>query len=191
MFRPGPADTSVVPLVRAARRVEGFALIDVMFVAGIVTVLSILALPRLLLATQSAGAASAIGSLRMITSAQLSFALTCGAGFYAPSLTTLGTPPKGSQEPFIGASLGGSDKVTRANYLIQLEATPFAPAPASCNGLPEGEAGQAYKAGADALDPANLRFFGTNANGLIFEHTSSLYAAMPEVGDPPAGQMIK
>ena len=85
------------------RKADGFALIDLLFVCGIVGLLSSIALPRLTQARQSAGASSAIGSMRAINSAQLTFALTCGAGFYAPNLTTLGTAPPGSTEPFIAS----------------------------------------------------------------------------------------
>ncbi len=81
-------------------------------------VLSIIAIPRLLTAKQSAQAASAIGSMRAISSAQLTFALTCGGGFYAPSLTTLGTPPPGAREGFIGAGLGTADMVTKGGYIV-------------------------------------------------------------------------
>src|SRR5260370_8837725 len=79
---------------------NGFALIDLIFTIGIIGVLCTIALPRLLLAKQSAGASSAIGSLRAINSAQLTFALTCGGGFYAPSLTPLRTLPVGSNRAF-------------------------------------------------------------------------------------------
>jgi type II secretory pathway pseudopilin PulG len=176
---------------RHIRKNDGFALIDLLFVVGMIGVLCSIAVPRLLLARQSAGAASAIGSLRAISSSQLTFALTCGGGFYAPALTTLGTPPPGSQEAFISASLGAADTVTRSGYIIQLVATPYAGAPGSCNGLDPGEAGQAYKAGADPTVPDLPRYFATNANGQIFEHTSTLFASMPEVGDAPVGHLLK
>jgi len=161
------------------------------FVCGIIGILAVIALPRLLLAKQAAGAASAIGALRAINSAQLTFALTCGAGFYAPNLTTLGTPPPGGREAFIGPTLGIADTVVRAGYTIQLSATPFGGAPASCNGLAAGLAGQAFKGGADATEPTNQRFFATNANSLIWEDTASLFAGMPEVGDPASGHTIR
>jgi type II secretory pathway pseudopilin PulG len=175
---------------RNLRPASGFALIDMIFVIGIIGVLATIALPRLLLARQSAGTASAIGSMRAINSAQLTFALTCGGGFYAPSLTSLGTAPPSSKEAFISPNLGSADTITRAGYLIQLTATPFAAAPSSCNGLGIGEAGQAFKAGADPTEPGNLRFFATNANAQIFEDVTSLYAAMPEVGEPVAGHVL-
>jgi type II secretory pathway pseudopilin PulG len=170
---------------------SGFALIDLLFVCGIIGVLAIIALPRMLLARQSAGAASAIGSMRAIDSAQLTFALTCGGGFYAPSLTALGTNPPGSHESFIGPNLSTSDAVKRAGYMIQMTATPFPTAPGSCNGLGIGAAGQAFKAGADPTEPNNFRFFATNANGVIFEDTSSLYGPMPEVGEPVTGHPLR
>ena len=91
--------------MRMIRKKSGFALIDLIFTIGIIGVLCTIALPRLLLAKQSAGSASAIGSLRAINSAQLTFALTCGAGFYAPSLTRLGTLPIGSKAAFLTGSL--------------------------------------------------------------------------------------
>ncbi len=169
------------------RKAQGFALIDLIFVCGIVGVLCSIALPRLLLAKQAAGAASAIGSMRAINSAQLTYALTCGAGFYAPNLTTLGTAPAGSNEPFIAGGLGDADTVTKSSYVIQMAATAYGGAPPACNGLSAGLAGQGFIAGADPNTPGNLRFFGTNANGLIYEHTSSLFGIMPEVGEPPAG----
>src|SRR5229473_7489542 len=117
---------------------NGFALIDLIFTIGIIGVLCTIALPRLLLAKQSAGAASAIGSLRAINSAQLTFALTCGGGFYAPSLTTLGTLPVGSNAAFLTPSLTAADTVERSSYTIQMSAVPFPGAPGSCNGLVVG-----------------------------------------------------
>jgi type II secretory pathway pseudopilin PulG len=174
-----------------ARASQGFALIDLIFVIGIIGILASVALPRLLLAKQAAGASSAIGSMRAINSAELTFALTCGGGFYAPNLTTLGAAPPGSQEAFISSNLGMADTVTRSGYMIQLTATPFAAAPASCNGLGVGLAGQAFKAAADPVEPQNTRFFATNANAQIYEDNVSLYAAMPEVGDPASGHVLK
>jgi type II secretory pathway pseudopilin PulG len=169
------------------RKAHGFALIDLIFVCGIIGLLASIALPRLLLAQQSAGAASAIGSMRAINSAQLTFALTCGNGFYAPDLPTLGTPPPGSREPFITPSLSTANVVNKAGYLIQLSAVPYGGAPPSCNGLAGGAAGQGFVAAADPDNPTNPRFFATNANNLIYEDTASLFATMPEIGTPPSG----
>jgi type II secretory pathway pseudopilin PulG len=173
------------------RKSDGFALIDILFACGIMSVLCTIALPNMLLARQSAASASAAGSLRAISSAQLTFALTCGGGFYAPNLTTLGTAPAASREGFISPDLGMSDTVSKSGYLIQLEATAFPGAPGSCNGLGAGEGGRGFKAGADPLDGVNTRFFATNANLQIFEHTSTLFSTMPETGQPSAGHVLQ
>jgi type IV pilus assembly protein PilA len=172
------------------RKAPGFALIDLIFVCGIIGVLASIALPRLTTAKAAADAASAIGSMRAISSAQLTFALSCGGGFYAPNLTTLGTNPPGSSDGFIGGGLGAADTVTKSRYIIQVAATGFGGAPASCNGLTGGRAGQGFKAGADPAASENPRFFATNADGMIFEDPSSLFAVMPETGAPPSGRML-
>lgn len=173
------------------RKAQGFALIDMIFVTGVIGLLMSIAMPRLIMAKQSAGAASAIGSMRAIGSAQLSYALTCGGGFYAPNLSTLGTPPPGATEAFISAGLGAADSIVKSGYTIQMTATPFPGAPGACNGLAPGSAGQAFVAGADPTDVSNSRFFAINANNVIYEDSASLYAAMPEVGEPAAGHVLR
>src|SRR5579872_48253 len=102
---------------------SGFALIDMIFVCGLIGVLSGIALPRLLLAKQAAGSASAIGSMRVINSSQLTFALTCGSGFYAPKLPTLGQAPPGTTDPFLSPDLTYSDVVIKASYQMQMSGT--------------------------------------------------------------------
>jgi type II secretory pathway pseudopilin PulG len=173
------------------RKADGFALIDILFVCAMMGILSTIALPRMLMARQSAGAASAIGSLRTIHSSQLTFALTCGAGFYAPNLTTLGRAPAGSREAFISPNLATSNTVTRSGYVIEVDGSAFAGAPASCNGLAGGEAAQGWKAYADPTGTDNTRYFGTNVNGSIWEHSGTLSAAIPEVGDPVVGHVLR
>jgi type II secretory pathway pseudopilin PulG len=172
-------------------KAQGFALIDLIFVCGIVGLLCGIALPKLLLARQSANAASAIGSMRSINSGELTYALTCGNGFYSPNLTTLGVAPPGSTEPFLAGGLTGADTVTKSGYLVTLEGTPFAGAPATCNGLGPGEAAQGFRAGADPAEPNNLRYFATNANGTIYEDSATIYAGMPEVGEPLTGHVLR
>jgi type II secretory pathway pseudopilin PulG len=170
---------------------RGFTLLDLLFVCGLIGVISIIAMPRLLLARQSANAASAISSMRAIDSAQLTFALTCGGGFYAPKLTTLGIAPPGSNQAFLSPDLTSADTVTKSGYIVQMMGTPFPGAPGSCNGLAVGEAGQAFVAAADPTEPTNVRFFATNVNSSIWEHTSTLFGVLPEVGDSPQGHLLR
>jgi type II secretory pathway pseudopilin PulG len=173
------------------KKAQGFALIDLVFVCGIIGLLSSIAIPRMLLARQMANAASAIGTMRAINSAELSYALSCGLGFYAPSLTTLGVPPVGSNEAYIGPDLSSAATVVKSNYIVQLDAIPYAGAPATCNALAGGLAGRSYRAAADPLETTNPRFFATNAQTTVWEDTSTLWAGMPEVGEPPSGHPIR
>ena len=173
------------------RKAQGFALIDLVFVCGIIGLLSSIALPRMLLAQQAAGASSAIGSLRTIASAELTFALTCGSGFYAPNLTALGTPPPGSNDAFIAPTLSAGNTVIRSGYLFQLEGVAYPGSPAACNDPDPGETAQGFRAAADPVGAGNLRFFGINANGSIFEHNVALFADMPELGVPAVGRILR
>ena len=173
------------------RKAHGFALIDLIFVCGVLGILFSIAMPSLFTAKQSAASASAIGSLRAINSAQLTYALTCGAGFYAPSLSRLGTNPPSSTVAFIGGGLGSADTVTKSSYVIQMSVTPFPGAPTSCNGAAAGTGGQGFKAAADPNVVQNVRFLATNANNMIWENTSSLWAVMPEIGEPTVGHVLQ
>jgi type II secretory pathway pseudopilin PulG len=173
------------------RNPNGFALIDLIFVCGIIGLLSSIAVPRLVLAKQAAGAASALGSMRTISSAELTFALTCGSGFYAPNLTALGTAPMGSSEPFVGGGLGAANTVQKSGYQVQVVAAPYAGSPGSCNGLAPGLTSQGFFAIADPLDPTNTRYFAINASGSIYEHSSTLIADIPEVGAATAGHPFR
>src|SRR5215475_8951278 len=139
--------------VTKVRSASGFALIDLLFVVGIIGILCGIAIPRLMAAKGSAQSTSAIASLRVIGSAQVAFAITCGSGFYAPTLTKLAKPPIGSTDGFIKDDLGAADTTIKSGYSMKMASTPFAGAPDTCNALGVGQTGLAYKAGGDPMDP--------------------------------------
>jgi len=176
-----------------ARRDAGFTLIDMLFVIALIGLLSTMAIPGLMRARGAAQSASAIGSLRVINSAQLSFAITCGLGFYAPDLPTLGVRPPGAIDAFLTPEMSAAPTFIKSGYNFSLAGTPLGGAPGTCNGLGPGQSAPGYAAVADSLDPGGgtPRFFGTNADGLIYEDTGSLAATMPEAGPPPSGAPIK
>lgn len=177
--------------MRCRRSSHGFAIIDLLFVCGIISIISGIALPRLMMAKGSAEAASAMGSLRVIGSGEVAFAITCGNGFYAPSLTKLAQPPPGSNDGFIKGDLGFADQAVKSGYQFQVFATPYALAPPTCNAIGLGQTGLAFKASADPLDSNNTRYFAENAGNVIWEDTASLFGGIPEAGDPPTGHPIK
>jgi type II secretory pathway pseudopilin PulG len=176
---------------RSRQSEAGFTLIDMLFVVALIGLLASLAIPGLMKARGAAQASSAIGTLRVVNSGQLSFAITCGLGFYAPDLPTLGVAPPGSIEPFLNDDMTAAATFIKSGYNFSLAGTPLAGAPASCNGLAIGQSAPGYAAVADPLDPSITRFFGTNSDGVTYTHTASLGPVMPEVGPPPAGAPIQ
>jgi type II secretory pathway pseudopilin PulG len=177
--------------VKSRRSAVGFALIDLLFVCGIISIVSGIALPRLMMVRGNAQAASAMGSLRVIGSGQVTFAITCANGFYAPSLTTLATPPPGSTDGFIKSDLGAADLQLKSGYQFQINATAYPLSPNPCNNLGNGKTGLAFKSAADPVDVNNTRFFAANAGNVIWEDTASLWPGMPETGDSPTGHPLK
>jgi type II secretory pathway pseudopilin PulG len=178
--------------VARLRSERGFTLIDMLFVVGLIGLLSTLAVPGLTRARGAAQASSALASLRVINSAELSYAISCGLGFYAPTLPPLGVAPPGSNSPFLPPDLASAATVNRSGYLFQLFGTPLAGAPASCNGVAAGVGSPGYKVGAEPLDPViNPRFFGTNSSGLLYHNTTTLFATIPESGPSPIGTLVR
>lgn len=169
----------------------GFTLIDLLFTCSLIALLATLAVPGLLRARGVAQSASAVGTMRVINSAQLSFAVTCGSGFYAPDLTTLGVIPPAATAGFLSADLSGGATVTKQGYTFTMTGTAFTGAPASCNGLAADLAAPGYAATADPLDPVgNPNFYGSNADGTIYQATSTFDGIIPESGPSPLGNPI-
>ncbi len=177
--------------VKTIRSPQGFALIDLLFVVGIIGVLATIAVPRLLSARAAADAASAIATMRTLGTAQLTFAISCGNGFYSPDLPGLAKPPQGAGSGFIQPDLGAAAVVSKAGYTIHMEGTAFPGAPDSCNQLGPGIVAQGFRAAADPTGGAgDGRYFGINSSSTVYEDAVSLYAGMPEQGIPPQGHPI-
>ncbi len=170
---------------------SGFTLIDLLFTASLICTIATMALPSLMRARGVAQSASAIATLRVVNSAQLSFAVTCGSGFYAPTFPTLGIAPAGSPTAFLPPELSSGVAFLKQGYSFNMTGTALAGAPASCNGLAAGGAAPGYAAIADPLDPVgNPHFYATNADGTIYVNGGTFAGVMPESGPSPAGAPI-
>jgi type II secretory pathway pseudopilin PulG len=171
---------------------SGYTLIDLLFTASLICTIATMALPSLLRAKNVAQSASAIATLRVVNSAQLSFAVTCGSGFYSPTFTRLGIAPPASSTAFLPPELSTGASFVKQGYTFNMAGAALPGAPGSCNGLAPGGAAPGYSATADPLDvEGNPHFYATNADGTIYVHTATMSGVMPESGPPPVGTPIK
>jgi hypothetical protein len=175
-----------------AKGEAGFTLIDILFVIALIGLLTSLAIPGMMQARGAAQSASAIGTLRVINSAELSFAITCGLGFYSPDFPTLAVKPPGSADAFLAPEMATGATFIKGGYNFSLAGIPVPGAPGSCNGLAAGQASAGYAVVADQMFSTPVgRYFGSNADGIIYEHNLTLAGVMPETGQPANGMPLK
>ena len=162
----------------------GFTLIELLIVVAVIGVLAAIAVISLARARQSGNEASAIGSMRAITSGQAAYASSCGGGGYAQSNADLGKGPAGSA-PFISTDLEKADVVANAKsgYTIDVNDSADAdnhdvrPAAETCNGSAAASRAM-YHVAADPLTRgvSGTRSFGSDRRGTIY---FSITAAIP------------
>lgn len=171
-------------------RQSGFTLIELLVVVAIVGLLATAAMVGYQAARMRSREAAAIAALNAINQAQFAYMQSCGRQKYAPTLVTLGRPAPGNDTGFISPDLATADPLQKSGYLFTLTGTEATEGELSCTGQVPLER---YRLTADPIQPggSGTRYFGTNADRVIYEDTASFAEDMPEAGAPGHGREIR
>jgi prepilin-type N-terminal cleavage/methylation domain-containing protein len=151
------------------RRESGFTLIELLMVVALLGILASMAVMSVWRSRAAANETSAIMSLRTITSAQIAYSSTCGAGRFAAGLTQLGPLPA-SAGGFLPPDLTGAAVVQKSGYTIRMGPSLGAVAgPVDCNGNPTQTG---FYAWAEPLTPGttgNRAFAAVSPSNVIWQ----------------------
>jgi type IV pilus assembly protein PilA len=152
------------------RKQKGFSLIELLIVVAIILIIAAIAIPNLLRSRIAANEASAVGSLRTINTAEVTYASTYPSSGFAVDLATLGP----------GATPGATASSTNAVLLDSVLGATAPGGASSGNANPKsgykfylgntsGTPVSTYSANADPIvaDQTGKRYFYTDASGVL------------------------
>jgi type IV pilus assembly protein PilA len=140
------------------RKQKGFSLIELLIVVAIILIIAAIAIPNLLRSRIAANESSAVGSMRSINTAQVTYASTYPDTGFGANLTVLGPPASGSQVTSTAAGLVdnvlgcASQPCSKSGYKFSVSGTT-----------------SAYNTGGDPITPGQTgqRYFYSDASGVI------------------------
>jgi prepilin-type N-terminal cleavage/methylation domain-containing protein len=169
---------------------RGFTVLELLIVIALIGIVSSLAMIGTRQARVRAAETAAVSALRTINQGQFAYMQSCGNQSYAPTLVSLGTPPPGSDSAFLSPDLTQADPLQKSGYVFQMGGTQNPEAVPTCTGVP---ALSGYFLTADPLTPGHsgIRFFGTNADRVVYGDAVTYTDNMPESGAPGHGVEIR
>jgi type IV pilus assembly protein PilA len=150
------------------RKQKGFSLIELLIVVAIILIIAAIAIPNLLRARISANESAAVGALRTLNTAQISYNSTYPTIGFASAMTNLagtscaGTAPTSTSACLIDSALGGG---TKSGYLFTLGNVSGTPA-ASYN----------FVASPVGVNQTGVRYFCSFADAVVRSSSASIGA---------------
>lgn len=166
---------------------KGFTLLELIFVCAVISLLAAIAVPTVFRSKLAANETSAVGTLRTVHTAQLTFTLTCGYGLYASSFPDLKDP---AGDDFLPADLTVSPTPLKSGYSYDLQ-----PGPSGQSGLVDCNGGATsteyyITATPQGVGSTGNRAFASNQGSVIWQDSTGVAPVEPfvEIGSVSAIQ---